>query len=60
MRKGGLVLLNCGVTVVRAVRKDRKAKSSKLLVMHRPILVQLSRMGSYDLGVKTMLTMRWQ
>ena len=31
-------LLNCGVTVVKAVRKDKKLKSLKELVMQRPIL----------------------
>lgn len=35
-------LLNCGVTVVNAVKKDRKAKIGKESVMQSPILSHCS------------------
>ena len=37
-RKRNVRVLNCGVTVVRAVRYEKKQKTEKEFVMHNPIL----------------------
>ena len=37
-RKINVHILNCGVTVVKAVRYEKKQKTEKELVMHSPIL----------------------